>query len=194
MAVWLTWAMRDICSGSNLRLQAHKNIWCLRNPSFHWLKIGTTMQPRHAVVWSGVAVTASSTPMCRFFNCVPPILPLRGVASPSPKPYVCTDRMSCHSSCVVMHFCRCNDSVGIFLLPKAFLGRLGPLPHTGFAKHFLQPSISPDIKNVCFLCAWRGMFIFFSIILNYIKFSFEKLAFDNQLWLRKTGQVVNKMC
>lgn len=65
----------------------------------------------------------------------------------APKPYVCSDRMSCQSSCVVMHFCRCNDSVGIFLLPKAFLGRLGPSPRTGFAKHFSQSSISPDNKN-----------------------------------------------
>lgn len=54
MAVWLTWAMRDMCSGSNIELRADQNIWCLKNPSFHWPEIGTTAQPRRvAVMWCG---------------------------------------------------------------------------------------------------------------------------------------------
>lgn len=94
--------------------------------------------------------------MGRFLNCTPATLRISEAASPSPKPCVCSDRMSCHGSCVVMHFCWCNDSVGIFLLPKAILRRLRPLPHTEFAKHLRQSSISPDNKNVYIsLITWR---------------------------------------
>lgn len=89
MAVWLTWAMRDICSGSNIRLRAHKNIGCPRNPSFHWLEIGTTMQPRDAVVWSGVAVTVSSTPACRFLKPRTSNITAEGSAEPKPPNLMC---------------------------------------------------------------------------------------------------------
>lgn len=78
----------------------------------------------------------------------------------APKPYVCSDRMSCQSTCVVMHFRRYNGSVGIFLLPKAFLGRLGPSPHTA------------DV---------------FSITLNYVRFPYKRGI--QLVWWRKTGQV-----
>lgn len=122
MAVWLTWAMRDICSGSNIRLRAHKKHLMPQKPFFPlaWNRNNNAAKTCGSVIWCCCHCFLYT---CAGVNRIPPAPQCYGWEESISKPQLSlhSTRVSCQSlTRVVMHFCQYSDSVGIFLPPKPF--------------------------------------------------------------------------